>query len=376
MANKKNQHFLPQFYFRNFSSNKKTINLILRKSGEIINGAPIKGQCSKSYFYGNKEIEDLFSTIEGDHSSVLKKILLLDSTQALQDYINNFDPIIDKDIQINPEILNLLQIILFQRSRTEYEAKKMSITLSKTFKEILLSHAEAKKAKEILEYKDDFDIVADEQSTVLMLIKYAFLSTPGILDLGIYILKNETNREFIFSDSPVVFFNLAYKNIKKFGVLGLQSPGLLIFFPISPNTCLLLIDEQKYQGTLLGNNYFEIKNKFDIDSINKLQIHHSMNSVYFSDNISEKYIKQLWRQQKSNFVNISGQFNKMDTFDKYGKKDGEILHMYQEQLPYEMHLSFLQSIDLSHEIKIPNYRNKELIDLVKESMDNIDLATK
>lgn len=371
MANKKNQHFLPQYFFKNFSTNKKTINLILRKSGKIIKNASIKNQCSKSYFYGAGDIENLFAVLEGDQSKILRKIIQIDSFESWQRYKNDFDPVKHKDIGINPEMLALLQIILFQRSRTEFAAKQMSTSFSKMAKEIFISHLKAKEETEILKYIDFVDISVDEKDTVLMLIKSAFEFTPAILDLGIYILKNITSREFIFSDSPVVFYNRAYKDIKKHGCLGLQSPGLLIIFPISPNTCLLLVDEKKYYGDLIGKGYFEIKNEFDIDSLNKLQLHHSLNSIYCSDNLSEQYIKKIWKQQKNSFVDLFGRFQNLDSVDQYGKKNGEILHMYEEQIPFEMNLSFLKSVDLSNERIIPNHRNKELIEIMEE-MKNIN----
>ena len=371
MANKKNQHFLPQYFFKNFSSNKKTINLIIRGSGKVIKNASIKGQCSKSYFYGTEEIEDLFSIIEGNDSQVLKKIIQIDSLENLQKYINNYDSIKHSNIAINPEMLALFQIILFQRSRTEFAAKQTSTIFSKMIKEIFISYLKAKEETEVLKYADGIDILMDERETVLMLIKLAFESTPAILDLGIYVLKNKTKREFIFSDSPVVFYNRAYKDIKKHGCLGLQSPGLLIIFPISPNTCLILIDEQKYYGDLIGANYFELKNEFDIDSLNKLQLHHSLNSIYFSDNLSDQYVKRIWKQQRNAFVDLFGRFQNLYPIDQYEQRNSEILHIYQEQIPFEMNLSFLKSVDLSNERMIKNYRNKELIEMMEE-MKNFD----
>lgn len=371
MASKKNQHFLPQYFFKYFSSNKKTINLILRKTGKIINNASIKGQCSKNNFYGEEKIENLFSKIEGEHGRILRRVLALKSFQDFKNYVNDYDPDIQNDIEINPDILTLLQVVLFQRSRTEYEAKKSNESFAKMYKEIFLSHLEAKEEVELLQYKEKFDISINETASVLMLVELAFESTPAILDMGIYILKNKTDTEYIFSDSPVVLYNKAYKDIKGHGVLGLQSPGLLVFFPISPDTCLLLVDEQKYQGELLGNHYFHVTNKFDIDNINKLQLHHSLNAIYFSDNLPEKYIKKIWRQQKSSFVDLLGKFHQADSFDEYGNKTGELLHMYEEQIPFEMGLSFMKAIDLSEEIIIPNYRNKELIDIIKKSKDEL-----
>lgn len=51
---------------------------------------------------------------------------------------------------------------------------------------------------------------------------------------------------FIFGDAPVVFYNSYYRNVTARGVLGLQSPGLQIFFPLDSTTLLLLMDDKVY----------------------------------------------------------------------------------------------------------------------------------
>jgi hypothetical protein len=52
MAGNKNQHFVPKFYLRHFSADKKSIHLLNLKSEKPIFGAPLKNQCSRDYFYG------------------------------------------------------------------------------------------------------------------------------------------------------------------------------------------------------------------------------------------------------------------------------------------------------------------------------------
>ena len=61
MADRKNQHFVPQYYFRFFSENARHISAILKKDGRFIENAPIKGQCATDNFYGSKELESIFS---------------------------------------------------------------------------------------------------------------------------------------------------------------------------------------------------------------------------------------------------------------------------------------------------------------------------
>ena len=366
MANKKNQHFLPQYFFKKFSSNKRSINLILRKTGKVIKDVSIKGQCSKNNFYGSEEVENLFSKIEGEHSSILRKFLSFKSIHDYKKYIEDYDSTIHNDIKINPDMLRLLQLVLFQKYRTEYEVKKQIKTFSKIHKEIFLSSLEMKEKVETFPYKDEYAITMNETEIVLNLIDKAFKYTPAILDMDIYILKNKTDTEFIFSDSPVVSYNKAYNHIKERGILGLQSPGLLIFFPISPDTCLLFLDKQKYQCNLLENKYFLIRNTFDVDNINKLQLHNSLNAIYFSNNLSEKYIKKIWRQQKNNFSDISEKLHKLYSFEE--NENTEIIHMYDTNINFELNLSFIKPINLSREIVMPKYRDKDIINIIKHDL--------
>jgi len=368
MAEKKNQHFVPQYYFRNFSIDKKSINIILKGNGKTIQNAPIKGQCSKNNFYGDIEIEDMFSKIEAQHSHILKKLIAIDSLHDFWSYYNDFD--IDNDnIQINPDILVLLQLILFQKNRTEFELRRANHSFSHIAKELFTATCEKNRKEGLLKYRDKFDIKVDQTETILILIRNAFNATPAILDLGIYLIKNRTDTKYVFSDSPVVMYNKAYHDIKEIGVLGLQSPGLLIFFPISTDTCILLIDEIKYFGDLIGKNFFELTNKNDVDSLNKLQLHNSLNTVYFSDYNDKKYVNQLWRQQKNNFVNNLSSVKIKRFVHPPTYEEKEFMFVHTQQIPYSLNLSFLYPVDLSNEQVLPIYRNKELIDFVKNTRD-------
>ena len=82
MANKKNQHYVPQFYFKFFSKNKKSINILLKNNGQIIPNASIKAQCSKNNFYGSQELEDMFSSLEGEYSQVLRDLTELNNNET------------------------------------------------------------------------------------------------------------------------------------------------------------------------------------------------------------------------------------------------------------------------------------------------------
>mgnify|MGYP000143180624 CR=1 FL=1 len=109
MSNNKNHHFVPQYYFRNFiqennSLNKKTINMLIKKDGNVKENVSIKDQASKNNFYLDKNVEKIYSDIERKHCNLLNTI-------------NNIDSIEDYKKEYNNLIL-IFQATLFQYLRT------------------------------------------------------------------------------------------------------------------------------------------------------------------------------------------------------------------------------------------------------------------
>ena len=57
-SDKKNQHFVPKFYLRNFSfqNNGNELGIFNTKTEFYFKNAPIKAQGSKTFFYGHDGI--------------------------------------------------------------------------------------------------------------------------------------------------------------------------------------------------------------------------------------------------------------------------------------------------------------------------------
>ena len=86
MSNKKNNHYVPQFHLRQWSSNKKTIMAYNISKDIYIKEASIKNQASKNYLYGhNNNFEDIMGKIETYASPVYTKIILNKSIDCLND---------------------------------------------------------------------------------------------------------------------------------------------------------------------------------------------------------------------------------------------------------------------------------------------------
>lgn len=52
MAKNKKQHFVPRFYLRKFSADGRSVNIWNLTNEKRIQGANLKNQCYKDYFYG------------------------------------------------------------------------------------------------------------------------------------------------------------------------------------------------------------------------------------------------------------------------------------------------------------------------------------
>ena len=83
----KNQHYVPHFYLRNFSSNKISIVLYrIKGKRPPVKNAAIKNICSEDYFYDrDNSIEAALSQKEDDWSAVLKEIIEQKQIRQLTD---------------------------------------------------------------------------------------------------------------------------------------------------------------------------------------------------------------------------------------------------------------------------------------------------
>ena len=102
MGEKKRQHYVPQFYLKNFVRENNKFTVLNIKSGKIIEEVPYKKQCYENYYYGNDGMwEEKLGEIERKTSLIINRIL----NQS------TYYP--------NPkEISTMKEFVLYQRYRT------------------------------------------------------------------------------------------------------------------------------------------------------------------------------------------------------------------------------------------------------------------
>lgn len=331
MSKKSNQHYVPQFYFRLFSNDGKSICVFNRKNGTYCPAASIKGQASKHKFYGSKEVEDVFSTLEGVLSGPLR---LLKNCADLRELSEN-------------NHLLMLQAIAFQRARTlaaRNSSQPMNDKLTKLLLEIEINKSEELSDDQKRDYISYLELIeADPLRFHLEQIKISIDQASLLGDLIPILLENKTNRPFIFSDSPAVFHNSYYRRVKLRGVLGFTTPGLQVLLPLSESRALLLLDPQCYSvKKIRTGNVIHVRELRDIAAINRLQIHSATTAIYFSNYNHAEYVKGIWEQESIKLSENLVSVIEAPSFEHNGDPRGDIVHSFAPLLPVNLNLSFLK----------------------------------
>ena len=353
MAQYANQHFVPQYYFRRFTRGSNAINLILLDSGRVILNASIRHQCAGHRFYGAEQLERIFTDMEGTHANALR--IFADTAWKVE------CPPITHEIYDG-----LLEAVLFQRSRTSLEIEKSkdvpNAIAMPAFRHYIANEPGIGERERMLEAIDKGEVRVEnsKQAATLQAIEIALEAVPLVSDLDLCILRNHTDYPFLFGDSPVVFYNTLMRNVTSRGVLGLQSPGLQIFFPLGPETTLMLYDEKAYK--LRPKDCIDLTERSDISQLNALQFKHSFNAVYFGCERSLEYVTDLWRAYRRDCGPPAIETRVLSKAKVEGT-DGPLAltHIFEPHLDIRLGLSFINCNPVPDSGKFAGHRTPELV---------------
>ncbi|GEM_PF-2515026 len=329
MAAGKNQHYVPQRYFRMFSEDGKSIRTLKLSDGSIIPSASIKGQSSKAWFYGTSDVEERLAQLENLTGKSLREISTCTDTASLSlDTLEHFRT-----------------WLAVQRTRTESSrqaSKGTDTNLTKLWLEAAInSNAEIDEAR-----REDLLSVLPMVETVdstfqLQRMAIAAEHSYKLADLDIVLVKNLSGKPFIFGDAPCIYCNPLRQDINYKGVLGMSSLGLIIAFPLNHQLMALLYDGLVYNVRKPSTGIRTTNLASDITSLNKLQFHAASSCIYYSNARHDSYISYLWNLEKNNFTGKN--YINVET-EPVAKGDGttsSIFHIYEPQLPVRLNLSFL-----------------------------------
>ena len=258
-AETKNQHFVPQFYQRYFSMDKKNIGTYIISSGKNINSAPIKNQSSGNYFYSDKmEIEKILGEMEGLWKKVIDKVIKSPKGNLSRE-----------------EKYNLYAFTIIQLGRTSAQANLIQeavntrlCTIAKKHLEILRNSENSDKYKDITD--DELNHISfNFPYPAVLALQTQFQLINTCIDLQFKILINKTKVSFITSNNPAAKYS---QFLERMGVknYALGSRGLQIFIPLTPFIGVMFYDPKCYKLGDRKKNYVELTQEKDIEELTNM----------------------------------------------------------------------------------------------------------
>lgn len=278
MPDRKNQHYVPQFYLDAWAVDKRVDTQVL-ESGTVFNQSRTE-VCARNYFYGNPAVEGELADLEGYHSWPIKKLRQDSSLTDLSD-----------------TYLKLLySFVTTQRFRTK--SVKSDIEFAEEFlEEGVKKDLERDRCEDKIERETE---LTDEEKKKQLVdghligihhqqLVRAIFGFIGLSDLEAVMLRNVTDKEFVVSDAPVVHDNPRFKKIRGPGMIGLGNQGLQVFCPLGPSRILLLYDPWVYSFDCNSKRQVLVEDSEVVDELNLLQYHNADSIIMFRD-CSEEYI--------------------------------------------------------------------------------------
>lgn len=311
MAEKKRQHYVPQFYMRNFADENNTFvvyHLLQKKS---IGRVPYNRQCYKDYYYGADALwEKRLGEMEADWGATFKAILSEKTLSA-------------EDIQL------VKQFALYQRQRTlaEAEYRKQERT------ELLIECGRMLYVNKGWPFDDAAKKACEERArndcTPAENLEFANKLVNLIDDLGILIITYNTNSELISSDTPVIAINPFHPPS-----IGYACMGLILLFPISRNKLVVLFDRKMYPR-FRNSLYIDCQDEDEVHNVNVLQLISAERILFSYSGIEfSKFTDAEWKSRKAN--------RDQDTLSTLGPEGNKILISSMRKAIYNCELSFGQ----------------------------------
>lgn len=273
------QHYVPQFYLKNFSVDKKSINCFDKVNIKAYSQS-IRNVAQEKHFYELESLylEDDFASLEKDVSYYINTIVRNKKYKALNKLKQRSILALFMAAQLirTLEARQLIELQAKALKDTLIETDVMNDTLNSYFHEFL---------------QDD----SIKESHLLMIQEMLPHLVKRFFFKKWVLLTNKTNVGFLTSDNPIVRYNSHYPT-------GLDREYTYTFFPLSSKVCICLLDPTNYKnfkakapysGDEVWNNIlkadgYKITNEKEVDCINALQAKYSTRHIFPSRGILTK----------------------------------------------------------------------------------------
>lgn len=320
---KRNQHYVPKCYLRNFTNGDKFIATFIHSKNKFVKKASLNSVVCEEYLYGEDlVIEKKFENLEGKWDKAFKTIN------------KNEDVTDDEAIET---VYQLMTFIAFQHSRTlrVFDGQKK---LEKFLYNFICENA----ASEEVARNTLRKYVPKNYNLMEAPFNVSAQSIGAFKDLDLLLIENHSEIDFVTSDNPVVLYNKFLCNRNFQGNYGLSAVGLCIFLPLSPKLCLCLFDPKIYFST--NNNIRCAINQETVHELNKMFCRNAYEYIFFSKKHSEEYAVEL----KEFFV------DKLESKTSLVNSNlGQVIHFMSPSILENYELPFITQRRNSKRISVP-----------------------
>lgn len=357
MPERKKQHYVPKLYMRNFTDTGRVLCYNLERRQEFP-PTSIGNLCYEDYFYSeDTEVEEATSQLEGKFASVLREILESESLSVLGD----------------PEEDIFFYIFLTHTHARTKMAKKQSEEFATHMAQLLVQVADEDDTEEDLEKRQNAAEMLRERklrvrdSPVFPMQELASMYAPfHIGDLEAVLLKDASDRQFIFSDHPIIVDNPGYKNRFEYGTTGWQCRGLQVFCPISSELAIMLYDPVAYD--VPDRPLIQVGSDV-VEDLNKFQLINAYDSVFYEEQGREAEMQILHDEVEEFFLEEHSVVRHFDEDDPRFDTDNEVVGFSTETPDFSPSLPFTSFTGAEFVMTRSPERNKYARDLMDKALE-------
>jgi hypothetical protein len=266
MAGHKNQHYVPRCLLKPFSlsAEGKAINLYNIASDRLIPSARLKGQCAKSYLYGEDgKLEKILATIEGSFAATRARVIAGSNAEQDRRDLNFFT--------------------YLQLRRTETAAVRL---------------AESYAMMDANLPTDVAPPMPSGRQLILQSLSFCLDTRHDIEDLKVRIIENQSKVDFVISDDPSIMTNRYAKQKLQGASFGVSSSGVFFVLPLAPRFAVICYDGLVYSLPGLKDGRLYLRNASDVEALNELEQLKASANIYFSKWEDRDYVRERFLAAK------------------------------------------------------------------------------
>lgn len=296
----KKQHFVPRFYLKAWCRPNTNQIQIYDVKTDVTRPANVEDVASERYFY-DIELTDLF-TEETINELTSQGKIKADRAQAVEKALSSIveapfslilNDILSRVMKATPWIVNNC-VFIHPQERIEF-AKYLAIQMIRT-KEVRqdIIHSSERIVQKLKsmgvpdETAEKYAVTKKGARRIqnrMLMNDTQLLKAAGMFNSLTWVLGiNRTGKKFYTSDNPIGRRGHK-KSVPKFiSNVGLNSPGVEVFFPLSPDVILIMSDGRYHTHMLeKENRYVEINKEPIVDYYNSILVMQAERSVISCD---------------------------------------------------------------------------------------------